>query len=60
MYYTGVDPFTGEAVHVARGLRERTLQQSLTRFFKPENEFMVRRAMLQAGRADLIGGGGTR
>jgi hypothetical protein len=57
MYYTGLDPFTGREVHVARGLRDRKLQRALMQFFKPENYFMVREALLKAGRADLIGSG---
>jgi radical SAM superfamily enzyme YgiQ (UPF0313 family) len=57
MYYTGIDPFTKEEVYVARGLRDRKLQRALMQFFKPENYFTVRGALIQAGRADLIGGG---
>ncbi len=57
MYYTGIDPFTKEEVYVARNLRDRKLQRALMQFFKPENYFMVREALIQAGRADLIGGG---
>jgi hypothetical protein len=33
------------------------LQRALMQFFKPENYFEVREALLQAGRGDLIGGG---
>jgi len=57
MYYTGIDPFTGEAVYVSRQLRDRKMQRALLQFFKPENYFEVRRALEEAGRADLIGGG---
>jgi uncharacterized radical SAM protein YgiQ len=57
MYYTGKDPETGEDMPVARGLRERKLQRALLQFFKPENWFEVREALLQAGRKDLIGEG---
>jgi uncharacterized radical SAM protein YgiQ len=57
MYYTGIDPFTGKEVHIARHLRDRKLQRALLQFFKPENYFTVREALLQAGRQDLIGGG---
>ena len=57
MYYTGIDPFTKEEVYVARGLRDRKLQRALMQFFKPENYFTVREALLQAGRSDLIGSG---
>ena len=53
MYYTGIDPFTKEEVYVAKGLRDRKLQRGLMQFFKPENYFRVREALLQAGRGDL-------
>jgi uncharacterized radical SAM protein YgiQ len=57
MYYTGLDPFTGEEVVVARHLRDRKLQRALLQFFKAENYFEVRQAVLAAGRSDLIGSG---
>jgi uncharacterized radical SAM protein YgiQ len=57
MYYTGLDPFTGEEVYTAKNLRDRKLQRSLLQFFKPENYFEVREALLKAGRSDLIGAG---
>ena len=41
---------------IARNLRDRKPQRPLTPFFKPENDFLVRDALAQAGRADLIGG----
>ncbi|HKA06587.1 MAG TPA: YgiQ family radical SAM protein [Gemmataceae bacterium] len=57
MYYTGVDPMTNKPVQVARHLRDRKLQRALMQFFKPENWFTVREALIEAGRADLIGSG---
>ncbi len=57
MYHTGIDPFTRERVFVARHLRDRKLQRALMQFFKPENYSEVRDALLEAGRADLIGQG---
>jgi uncharacterized radical SAM protein YgiQ len=57
MYYTGIDPFSKQEVYVARNLRDRKLQRALLQFFKPDNYFEVRKALEQAGRADLIGGG---
>ncbi|MDB5306672.1 MAG: YgiQ family radical protein [Gemmataceae bacterium] len=56
MYYTGIDPFTKKPVKTARSLRDRKLQRALMQFFKPENYFEVREALVRAGRADLIGG----
>lgn len=57
MYYTEKDPDTGEPVAVARGARDRRLQRALLQFFKPENYFDVREALIKAGRRDLMGGG---
>jgi uncharacterized radical SAM protein YgiQ len=57
LYYTGIDPFTKKKVYVATGLRDRKMQRALMQFFKPSNYFTVRDALIQAGRADLIGNG---
>jgi hypothetical protein len=57
MYYTGIDPFTKKPVHIARHLRDRKLQRALMQFFKPENYFEVRKALVEAKRTDLIGSG---
>ena len=57
MYHTGLDPFTGEEVYIAKHLRDRKMQRALLQFFKPENYFEVRKALLAAGRSELIGSG---
>ena len=57
MYHTGIDPISGEEVHVDKHLRNRRLQRALMQFFKPENYFEVRKALEEAGRRDLIGTG---
>ncbi len=57
MYYTGIDPLTKQEVFVAKNLNDRKMQRALLQFFKPENYFMVREALIKAGRGDLIGGG---
>jgi uncharacterized radical SAM protein YgiQ len=57
MYYTGLDPFSGRSVYIARNLRDRKMQRALMQFFKPENYFEVREALRAAGRQDLIGKG---
>jgi uncharacterized radical SAM protein YgiQ len=57
MYYTGIDPFTKQEVFIARQLKDRKMQRALMQFFKPENWFTVREALIQAGRQDLIGSG---
>jgi len=55
MYHTGLDPMTMRPLYVAKHLRDRKLQRALLQFFKPENYFLVRKALTQAGRTDLIG-----
>ena len=57
MYHTGLDPITKQPVHVVKGLRDRKMQRALMQFFKPENYFTVRKALLETGRRDLIGDG---
>lgn len=57
LYWTGIDPFTKKPVTVAKGMRDRKMQRALMQFFKPENWFTVREALIQAKRTDLIGDG---
>ncbi len=47
---------TTSAVLYKKGLKDRKMQRALMQFFKPENYFTVREALIEAGRADLIGG----
>jgi uncharacterized radical SAM protein YgiQ len=56
MYYAGIDPFTKKPVQTATTMRDRKMQRALMQFFKPENWFEVRQALIEAGRPDLIGG----
>ena len=57
MYYTEMDPFTKEPVFIAKKLKDRKAQRALMQFFKPENYFEVRKALLEMGRKELIGNG---
>ena len=57
MYWTGMDPWTGQTVYVPRSGRERRLQRALLQYWKPENYFDVRAALIEANRQDLIGDG---
>ena len=49
MFYTGIDPFTKQKVYVAEHLKDRKMQRALMQFFKPENYFLMREALTQAG-----------
>jgi uncharacterized radical SAM protein YgiQ len=57
MYYTGLDPMTGEPVYVPKKQHEKNMQRALLQFSKPENYKIVKEALLAANRDDLIGGG---
>jgi len=57
MYYTGIDPRSMAPVHIPRSSREKAVQRALLQWKKPENRSVVRRALLDAGRGDLIGYG---
>ncbi|MBR0599002.1 YgiQ family radical SAM protein [Sinanaerobacter chloroacetimidivorans] len=54
MYYTEMDPFTGEKVYVAKDPEEKKMQRALMHFHKPENRDMVKKALEKANRQDLI------
>ena len=57
MYYTGIDPSTMRKVYVPRSDKEKKAQRALMQWKRPENREAVRRALLDAGRGDLIGHG---
>ena len=57
MYYTGLDPRTMKPVYVPRSLKEKNIQRALMQWKRPKNRETVRRALINAGREDLIGFG---
>ncbi len=57
MYHTDLDPMTMQPVETVKRLRDRLVQRALMQYFAPENWFLVRRALLDANRGDLIGDG---
>ncbi|MBW2463120.1 MAG: YgiQ family radical SAM protein [Deltaproteobacteria bacterium] len=57
MYYSGFDPFTGEAVYTARTMRDKRMQKALLLYWDPAHHDLAREALIEAGRRDLIGGG---
>lgn len=57
MFYTGLNPFTMEEVYVPRTYEEKTMQRALLQYKKPENQKTVYKALVLAGREDLIGFG---
>ena len=57
MFYTGFDPRTGKPVYVPRSPQEKAMQRALLQFRRPQNFPLVRQALREAGREDLIGTG---
>lgn len=55
MFFTGIDPFTNKEVFVPRDYEEKKLQRALLQWYKPENAPLVRKALVLAGRKELIG-----
>lgn len=61
MYHTGVNPLRGirrgasEKVEAIKGLRQRRLHKAFLRYHDPDNWPILREALKQMGRADLIG-----
>ncbi len=52
LYYTGIDPFSGKAVHVPRSAAERRLQKALLLFHLPSSRRDVREALRLCGREE--------
>jgi len=57
MYHTGLDPRTMSPVYVPRSAKEKAVQRALLQWKRPENRALVRKALREAGRGDLIGYG---
>jgi len=61
MYHTGVNPLRGvrhgasEKVEAIKGLRQRRLHKAFLRYHDPDNWPLLREALKEMGRADLIG-----
>jgi uncharacterized radical SAM protein YgiQ len=56
MYYTGLNPFTLEPVHVPKR-DEKKSQRALMQYRNPDNQKLIIEALKSAGRTDLIGNG---
>jgi uncharacterized radical SAM protein YgiQ len=57
MWYSGIDPMTGKRVHIPSDPQEKAMQRALLQYNRPENRELVKKALMKAGRPDLIGGG---
>ncbi|HNW45105.1 MAG TPA: YgiQ family radical SAM protein [Elusimicrobiales bacterium] len=54
IYFTGLDPFTLQPVYVPKKETERRMQRALLQYYKPENEALIRKALHEINRPDLI------
>jgi len=57
MYYTEMDPRTKKPVYVAKTYHEKLEQRVLMQYSYPKNYALVKKALIKAGREDLIGNG---
>ena len=55
IFHTGIDPLTMKPVETVKKLRDRMVQRALMQYFEPKNWFTVHKALVEAGRRDLIG-----
>ena len=55
MFYTGIDPYTMKEVYVPKTEEEKSMRRALLQYFIPENKQKVIKALIKAGRKDLIG-----
>ncbi|PRR84603.1 YgiQ family radical SAM protein [Clostridium vincentii] len=57
IYYIGYNPLTGEEVYIPKTQSEKDMQRALIQFAVPKNYEKVKKALIMAGREDLIGNG---
>ncbi len=55
MFFTGLVPRTMEKVYVPKSYEEKKMQRALLQYRRPENYEIVKKALIKAGRTDLIG-----
>lgn len=57
MYYTGIDPRTGQSVYVPKSPHEKAMQRALIQYRDPKHYDLVLEALRKTGRMDLVGYG---
>lgn len=55
MYYSGINPKTGKKIFVARNPHDKAMQRALMQYKNPKNRQLVKEALQQTNRGDLIG-----
>ncbi|MBO6304177.1 MAG: YgiQ family radical SAM protein [Selenomonadaceae bacterium] len=54
MYYTGINPLTGEKIYVAKTKKEKAMQRALLQYWDKRNYALVKKALMSEKRTDLI------
>lgn len=54
MYYTGINPETGENVYVARSMHNKEAQRRFFFWYKPEERKQITQILRRMGRTDLV------
>jgi hypothetical protein len=57
MYYTGLDPRDMKKVYIERNPHRKAMQRALIQYRDPKNYELVKEALLECHRTDLIGYG---
>lgn len=57
MYYTEINPDTMQPIYVAKSKREKAFQRALMQYRKKSNYEIIKQALIEADRRDLIGFG---
>ncbi len=57
MYYSGIDPFTGKNLFVAKNVYDKAMQRALMQYKNPKNRELITAALEKCERSDLIGPG---
>lgn len=57
MFYTGLDPLTMKPMYIPKSKTEKAMQRVLLQYKAPRNYDLVYKALVEAGREDLIGYG---
>jgi radical SAM superfamily enzyme YgiQ (UPF0313 family) len=55
MFHTGIDPFTGKKVYVAKSQRDKHIQRAMLHYREPRNYNLVYEGLKNANKLDLVG-----
>jgi len=55
MYYSGIDPASNKKVYITQNPHTKAMQRALMQYKNPKNRALVKEALEEVGRTDLIG-----